>query len=134
MIADDIIRKAYPAPAKTGKQQGNRGQFRPGVRGSPKGRHQGSRHKATMAALALLGNDLEGTTGKLVEKAKAGEPWAIKLVMDKLVPNAKDAPVTFKAPRLRAAGDLQAALSAILRAVSRGKITPDEAHRPSPLS
>jgi hypothetical protein len=96
--------------------------------------HQGSRHKATMAALALLGNDLEGTTGKLVEKAKAGEPWAIKLVMDKLVPNAKDAPVTFKAPRLRAAGDLQAALSAILRAVSRGKITPDEAHRPSPLS
>jgi hypothetical protein len=79
-----------------------------------------------MAALELLGNDLAAITSKLVEKAKAGEPWAIKLVLDKLVPNAKGAPVTFRLPRLEKAAELRGALAAILRGVSQGKITPDE--------
>jgi Family of unknown function (DUF5681) len=116
----DITRKAYRDPAKTGNK------FQPGQSGNPKGRPQGSRNKATLAALALLGNDLEAVTEKLVGKAKAGEAWAIKLVLDKLVPNAKDAPVSFRLPRLEKAAELREALASILRAVSQGKITPDE--------
>jgi hypothetical protein len=81
----------------------------------------GSRHKATLAALELLGNHLTAITGKLVEKAKAGEPKAIKMG-----PNAKDAPVTFRLPRLEKAAELRGALAAILKGVSQGKITPDE--------
>ena len=79
-----------------------------------------------MAALALLGNDLEAITQALIEKAKAGESWAIKLVIDKLIPNAKDQPVTFRLPRMEGAHDLRQALSGILTAISKGKLTPDE--------
>ena len=124
---DDIKPKAYTlALAKTGPQEGNRGRFQPGQSGNPKGRPQGSRHKATMAALALLGNDLEAITQALIEKAKAGKSWAIKLVIDKLIPNAKDQPVTFRLPRMEGAHDLRQALSGILTAISKGKLTPDE--------
>ena len=75
---------------------------------------------------ALLGNDLEAITQALIEKAKAGESWAIKLVIDKLIPNAKDQPVTFRLPRMEGAHDLRQALSGILTAISKGKLTPDE--------
>jgi hypothetical protein len=126
MMTNDITRKAYREPAKTEPQQANRGRFRPGQSGNPKGRPVGSRHKATLAALALLGNDLEAITEKLVQKAKAGEQWAVKLVIDKLIPNARDLPVAFKAPKLETSADLRGALVAILKGVSQGKITPDE--------
>jgi hypothetical protein len=109
-------------PDKTGNLQGNKGQFRPGQSGNPAGRKNGSRNRATIAALALLNGDLEAVTAKLVEKAKAGEPWAIKLFMDKLIPNAKDAPVTFPLPD----GDLQQTLQAVLGLVSRGQLTISE--------
>jgi hypothetical protein len=85
-MTDNLTRKAYRDPAKTGTQQ-HRGRFQPGQSGNPKGRPVGSRHKATLAALALLEGDLEVITTKLIEKAKAGEQWAITLVMNKLIPN-----------------------------------------------
>ncbi len=76
--------------------------------------------------MALLGNDLEAITQALIEKARSGEAWAITLVMNKLIPNAKDSPVTFRLPRMEGAGDLRQALSAVLKAVSKGRLTPDE--------
>jgi hypothetical protein len=118
-MADEIIRKAYPA--KTGEQK-DRGRFKPGQSGNPKGRPQGSRHKATLAALAALEGDLGAVTAKLVEKAKAGESWAVKLVMDKLVPNARDTPVRFKLE-----GGLTGAMESILQDTANGHLTPGEA-------
>lgn len=129
MTTDNIYRKAHTRPmapsAKTENQQGSRWQR--GVSGNPKGRPQGSRHRATRAALQLLEGDLEKITRKLVETAIAGEAWAITLVMNKLIPTPKDSPVTFAAPRLDTATDLRVALTCILRAVSRGELTPQEA-------
>lgn len=127
MTDDNIIRRAYPPPAKTGKQQGNRGCFQPGQSGNPKGRPQGSRHRATLAALALMAGDLEVITGKLVEKAKEGEQWAIRMVLDKLIPNAKYIPVPLRLPRMEGIGDIKIALGVILKAVGKGMLAPDEA-------
>jgi hypothetical protein len=124
-MTDNFTRKAYRDPAKTGTQQ-HRGRFQPGQSGNPKGRPVGSRHKATLAALALLEGDLEVITTKLIEKAKAGEQWAITLVMNKLIPNAKDQPVTFRLPRMDGAHDLRQAMACILKAMSKGELTPDE--------
>jgi hypothetical protein len=120
----DIIRKAYPAPpvAKTTNKQG----FQPGQSGNPKGRPQGSRNKATLAALAMLEGDLERITRKAIDLALGGDKEMIKLVVSRLVPPAKDQPVTFRLPRLREAADLKRALASILRAISRGALTPEE--------
>ena len=124
-----MTRRAYntPDPAKTGRKQGNRGRFQPGQSGNPKGRPQGSRHKATLAALELLAGDLEAITRKCIEKAKAGDMVAIRLVLDKLIPSAKSLPVTFPLPKLEKAADLRQALAKVLQACSQGKLTPDEA-------
>jgi hypothetical protein len=101
--------------------------FKPGVSGNPKGRPLGSKHKATLAALALLEGDLEAITRKCIDEAKAGNLLAIKLVLDKLIPTAKDKPLALKLPPVEGAGGLPEALRAILEAVGRGEITPGEA-------
>ncbi len=77
--------------------------------------------------MELLEGDLEAITRKLVGKAKDGEKWAIKIVMDKLIPPAKSLPVTFPLPKLEKAADLRQALAKVLQACSQGKLTPDEA-------
>ena len=77
--------------------------------------------------MELMAGDLESITQKLVEKAKAGNMVAIRLVLDKLIPPTKGLPVTFPLSRLEKAADLRVALAAILKAVSRGKLAPDEA-------
>jgi hypothetical protein len=117
----DIIRKAYRDPvAKAANKQG----FRPGQSGNPKGRPQGSRNKATIAALAALEGDLQAITEKLLDAAKDGQPWAVKMVIDRLIPPARDLPVSFKLGR---DGDLKAVMENILGDTARGKLTPSEA-------
>jgi hypothetical protein len=54
-----IIRKAQMHPANTGEQQATRSQFKPGQSGNPKGRPQGSRHKTSLAVMALLEGEAE---------------------------------------------------------------------------
>jgi hypothetical protein len=117
-MTDEIIRKAYTTDKAVGKQR-HPGQFKPGQSGNPLGRAKGSRNKATLAALAALEGDLEAVTSKLIKKAKAGEQWAITLMINKLIPNVRSAPVKFPLPD----GDLGKSLQAVLRLVSQGRMT-----------
>ena len=121
----DTVKKAYDASANAGAKQG-RGRWKPGQSGNPAGKARGCRHRATRAALALLAGDLEAVTQALIEKAKAGEQWAVTLMLNKLIPNAKDGPVRFPLPSMEGAHDLRQALSAVLKAVSKGRLTPEE--------
>jgi hypothetical protein len=127
-MTDEIIRVAYttPSPAKTGSKQSSN-HWKPGQSGNPKGRPKGSKHKATLAAMALMEGDLEIITGKLIEKAKAGEAWAIMFLMSRLVAPARDNPITFKAPKMEKTADLRKALGSVLKAVGKGELTPEEA-------
>ena len=51
--------------------------FKPGNPGRPKG----ARHKATIAAEALLDGEAEGLTGKVLEMALAGDTVAMRLCL-----------------------------------------------------
>ena len=51
---------------------------------------------------------------------------AVKLVLDKLIPSAKELPVSLSLPKVEGAADLPAALSAVMAAVAQGGITPGE--------
>jgi hypothetical protein len=101
--------------------------FKKGESGNPKGRAKGSRHKATLAALELLEGDLEAITQKCIDKAKNGDLIAVKLILDKVLPNARERPISFKFPKVEGAADIITAFAAILEAVALGEITPGEA-------
>ena len=104
-----------------------RGQFQPGQSGNPKGRPKGTRHRATLAALALLDGEAEALTRKAVDLALEGDTTALRLCLERIAPPRKDAPVSFALPEMKNAGDALAAINSIVQAVAKGILTPGEA-------
>ena len=100
--------------------------FKPGKSGNPKGRPQGSKHKATLAAQELLDGEGKATTRKCIDLAKKGNVVALRLCLERLVPIRKDRPITLRLPNVSGVEDIPKILEAILRAVAQGKITPVE--------
>ena len=100
--------------------------FKSGQSGNPGGRPKGALNKATLATQALLDGEAEALTRKVVELAKDGNPVALRLCLERLLPPRKDRHVNFTLPRIEGAQDLVKALGAILEAVARGEITPGE--------
>ena len=111
----------------------NRGQFKPGQSGNPTGKPRGARHRATVAAEALLDGEAEALTRRAVELALEGDTTALKMCMDRILPPRKGRPINFTLPELTNTGDLRAAALAILGAVSEGDISPEEAAAVAPL-
>jgi len=98
------------------------GRFAPGNPGKP----TGSRHRATMAALALLDGEAEALTRQAVTMALAGDVVALRLCLERIAPPRRDAPVAFALPAVQSAGDAATAAGAVLGAVASGGLTPAE--------
>jgi uncharacterized protein DUF5681 len=62
------------------------GRFKPGHSGNPAGRPPGTRNKATESAELLLEGEAEALTRKAVELALGGDPIALRLCIDRLIP------------------------------------------------
>jgi len=118
-------------PGKTGEQQvvirNERGQFVPGVSGNPAGRKEGSRNRATLALQALLDGEGERVVRKAVEMALQGNETALRLVLERLLPVAKDRPIRLDLPSLAKASDVAEAVRRAVEAVATGEVTPAEA-------
>lgn len=91
------------------------------------GKPKGARHKATIAAEALLDGEAEGLTRKAIDLALAGDTIALRLCLERLVPPRKDRPVLFALPPIAGAADHPTVLVAVIDAVAAGEITPAEA-------
>ena len=65
----------------------------------------GARHKATVAAEALLDGEAEALTRKAVEMALAGDGTALRLCLDRIIPPRRERPVRFKMPVLQSPAD-----------------------------
>jgi len=100
--------------------------FKTGQSGNPGGRPKGSLNKATLATQALLDGEAEALTRKVVELAKDGNPVALRLCLERLLPPRRDRPINIALPKVEEVGDLPKALGAILEAVAQGEITPGE--------
>ena len=75
--------------------------FKKGRSGNPAGRRTGSRNKATIAAAALLAGESEALTRKAVELALVGDPAALRLCIERILPPCRERTVKFARPAAR---------------------------------
>jgi hypothetical protein len=101
--------------------------FEKGRSGNPAGRRPGSRNKVTLAAAALLAGESEALTRKAVELALAGDPTAIRLCIERILPTCRERTGKFTLPPIASAGDISGAMQAVTSALAGGHITPREA-------
>ena len=110
-----------------------RGQFPKGVSGNPRGKAPGTRHRATVAVETLLAGEVEALTKRCIEAALDGDMVAMRLVLERIAPRPRGRAIRFDLPEVTNSGDLKAAALALLKAVSLGELSPDEASAVAPL-
>jgi hypothetical protein len=125
MTAMEMLMPVNPLEEQVGR--GPRGRFRKGRSGNPAGRPSGARNKATLTAELLLDGEAEALTRKAVELALGGEPRALCLCLDRIIPPRRERSVKLGLPPVRGVADLGGAMAAITTAAARGAITPGEA-------
>ncbi len=103
--------------------------FVKGQSGNPKGKPKGVRHTATQITYALIEGNLQGVLETVLERAKNGDMTACRMILDKVLPNTKDRPVTIDLPPINDLNGVGFAQSEILQAVAAGDITPNEGER-----
>lgn len=117
-------------PSKNGNVTGTRNRSGRFIKGNPggRGREQGSRNKATIALQGLLEADGVKITKKAIALALAGDPAALRLVVERLIPVAKERRINLELPNsLSTAAEVASAVGRIIEAVADGEVTPGEA-------
>jgi hypothetical protein len=66
-------------------------------------------------------------TRKAVELALGGDPTAMRLCIERVLPACRERAVKFALPPIESAGDIAAAMRAVTSALADGAITPGEA-------
>ena len=113
------------SPRPPGRVRGR--PFEKGQSGNPAGRRVGCRNKTTIAAAALLAGESEALTRKAVELALVGDPTAMRLCVERILPPCRERTVKFALPPIESAADIAAAMKAVTSALASGMITPGEA-------
>lgn len=101
--------------------------FKPGTSGNPRGKPRGTLNKATHAVLALLEGEADAITRVCIEAAKQGDMTAVRLILERLAPPARERPVNITLPNTSTINGLSEAQAAIVQAVAAGDLLPGEA-------
>jgi hypothetical protein len=113
------------SPKPPGRVRGR--PFEKGRSGNPLGRRVGCRNRTTIAAAALLAGEAEALTRKAVELALEGDPTALRLCIERVLPQCRERAVKFALPPIESAADIAPAMKAVTSALAGGVITPAEA-------
>jgi hypothetical protein len=105
------------------QQQG----FKKGQSGNPAGRPKGSLNQTTLACQELLSGQGEALTKKAFELALQGDITALRLCLERIIPQRKEAPVSVNLPLITKRKDFPAFTAALLEAVTNGEINISEA-------
>lgn len=109
------------------KRQAPKSAFKPGTSGNPKGKPAGTRSKATQLLVSLMEGHAEAITNAVIEQARQGELIAARIILDRLIPPAKERPIHVDLPDTSTSEGVSAAQAAILKAVGNGDLLPGEA-------
>jgi hypothetical protein len=110
-------------------QRDGGGRFTAGESGNPAGRRKGSRNRTTELCADLLDGDAEAIMERLIKGARKGDPIALRLCVERLIPvrGSRDRTVTFDLPAIARAADLVGAAAEVLAHAASGAITLSEA-------
>jgi hypothetical protein len=100
--------------------------FKPGQSGNPKGRAPGSKDKRQRWREALA-ERLPDLIEQLEAKARAGDQFAIKMILERVAPPLRPQGPTVLIPELASAGTLVDKAEAILKATGEGLLPVDTA-------
>src|SRR6266536_3716420 len=89
------------APKAPGRVRGR--PFEKGRSANPLGRRVGCRNKTTIAAAALLAGEAEALTRKAVKLALVGDPTALRLCIERVLPQCRERTVEFALPSIEGA-------------------------------
>lgn len=113
---------------RSSAQRRKDGTFAAGGSGNPAGRPKGSRNRVTQRALDLLDGATDAVVSKLVAMAKRGDPVALRLCVDRMVPRDRVRSITIAdMPALVRASDIAAAASTVIALTAAGELTLGEA-------
>lgn len=102
--------------------------WKPGESGNPRGKPKGAINKTTRLALELFEGGIKNIAEVVIKQAQDGDLTAARLVLDKLVPNARERAVELPGlPSTESPAGVAEAQAAILQAVASGDLTPGEA-------
>jgi hypothetical protein len=101
--------------------------WKKGESGNPSGKPAGARNRATVMVQTIMESGAKEITEAVVGLAKDGDLSAARLVLERLVPPAKERPIVLKLPDTGSAEGIAEAQSAIVQAVATGDLLPGEA-------
>jgi len=101
--------------------------FQPGQSGNPAGRAVGSRNKKTLAVEERLFEHAQELVDDLVRRAKNGEPAAMRLAMERILPAGRGPPLPIELPPVRSGEDAYVAAGVIMDALKEGALSAREA-------
>jgi hypothetical protein len=101
--------------------------YQPGQSGNPAGRPRGARNKRTILAEKLLEDRAGEVTNAAIDLATDGNPIAVRVCMDRVVPRLRHSPLDFALPELMALADVPVAYNAIGQGLACGELDPDQA-------
>tara|TARA_B110000003_G_scaffold109621_1_gene112219 strand:- start:2726 stop:3148 length:423 start_codon:yes stop_codon:yes gene_type:complete len=90
------------------------------------GRPKGSRNKKTLAVESLLEGQAEALTQTAISKALEGDTVALRLCMDRVMPQRKDNYINLDLPKISEPRDLVEAAGCVINSVQTGNLTPSD--------
>lgn len=102
------------------------GKFAPGASGNPAGRPRGSVDPRTVILAQLAEGDGAAIVATLIDRAKAGEPWAVRLIVERILPRYERR-VDVDLPRAETAADVGQAIADVIDLAASGELTLEEA-------
>ena len=99
--------------------------FQPGNKYG-RGRPSGSRNKNSRVCQETLEGHAENLAKKCLYMAFQGNPTAMRLCMERLMPARRHRTLNFKIPAVKTLADVDAAFQIVMSGIARGQLTPAE--------